>query len=105
MGMIAKRLNTTIRNYAPHYYLARNATMETKTVHLSRNKVWVLYFLYEEKHFGFYWEVFVKNGSNLITTAVPTTTSTTTTVLTTTSTTTTSTSTTSTSSLLSPTKD
>ena len=47
-----------------------------------RIKVTDLYFLYEENHFSHFWDIFVSNGSNLITTTKPTTTSKTTTTTT-----------------------
>ena len=63
--MIAKRLNTPIRNYAPHYILDRDASLKDKTNLLARIKITDIYFLYEPEHFSHYWEIFVKNGSNI----------------------------------------
>jgi hypothetical protein len=97
--LIARELKTPIRNYAGHYLFDRNGAKESKTIHLSRIKVTGLYFLYEAVHFSHFWDIFVSNGSNLITTAK----STVTTTITTSNTTTTATATKS--SLLSSKKD
>jgi hypothetical protein len=82
IGLIARELKTPIRNYAERYLFNRNGAKEAKTLHLSRIKVTDLYFLYEANHFSHFWDVFVSNGSNLITTTKPTTTSKTTTTTT-----------------------
>ena len=72
IGMIAKRLNTPIRNYAPHYILDRDASVKDKTNLLARIKITDIYFLYEPEHFSYYWEIFVKNGSNIRSTPMST---------------------------------
>jgi len=78
IGLIARELKTPIRNYAERYLFDRNGAKEAKTLHLARIKVTDLYFLYEANHFKHFWDIFVSNGSNLITTKKPTKTTTTT---------------------------
>ncbi len=72
IGLIARELKTPIRNYAERYLFDRNGAKEAKTLHLARIKVTDLYFLYEANHFKHFWDIFVSNGSNLITTKKPT---------------------------------
>ena len=76
IGLIARELKTPIRNYAPHYIIDRWGAKEAKTLHLSRIKVTDIYFLYEAEHFSHFWDIFVSNSSNLITTKKPTKTTT-----------------------------
>ena len=63
--MIAKRLNTPIRNYAQHYVLWRDWSIKDKTNVLLNSKMSDLYFIYEPTDFKYYWDILITNGSHL----------------------------------------
>ena len=58
--MIAKKLNTTIRDYSSHYIIERDRPFQEKRLILLRSKISDIYFLYEADQFNYYWSIFVK---------------------------------------------
>ena len=62
MGMLAKRLKTSINNYSIHYMglnVRELPTME-KTRLLTPAKTEETFFLYEKGNFSYFWNIFTK---------------------------------------------
>ena len=57
--MIAKKLNTPIRDYASHYITERDWSIHEKMILLLRKKISDIFFIYEADHFSYYWDIFL----------------------------------------------
>ena len=71
LSMLASRLNVSIQNYRSHYLSQitpwdfLDKSIDEKTSLLSKSNIADVYFLYEEKHFKHFWNIFAANGSIL----------------------------------------
>ena len=69
LSMLASRLNVSIQNYRSHYlsqmppWDCMDKSIDEKTSLLLKSNITNVYFLYENKFFKYFWNIFVTNGS------------------------------------------
>ena len=72
LSMLAKRFNVSIQNYRSHYLSQitpwdfLDKPIDDKTSHLLKSNIADVYFLYEEKNFKHFWNIFVTHESKTV---------------------------------------
>jgi len=69
IAMLANRLKVSIQDYRSHYLSQMppwdfmDKSIDEKTSLLLKSNITNVYFLYENKFFKYFWNIFVTNGS------------------------------------------